>query len=449
MEGKIKTTEGWITIRLDEIGTIFSGSTPSTSNRSLWDGDIVWVTPNDLSKLKTPYLCDSGKMITEKGLKSCSAQLLPAGSLVMSSRAPIGYVALPTVQFCTNQGCKTIKLKGKFHPEFTYYNVLFNIDKVKNLGEGTTFAEISKASLSTVELDFPATLSEQTKIAEILSTTDRAIEQTEALIAKQQRIKTGLMQDLLTRGIDEHGNLRSEKTHQFKNSPLGRIPVEWKVKEIGDIFEIQLGKMLSQKATEGHSPFYYLGNKNVQWDHVETSDLQMMDFNERERHKYDLKLGDILVCEGGEVGRTAIWRGEVGNCYYQKAIHRLRPVNQQYLPGLFPKFMKWCIRMGLLSDFTSQTSIAHLTQEKLATVPIMVPSLPEQKKLIAVFDQLDNDFGNQFAKLIKLRSLKTALMQDLLTGRKRIATMRNEIEVASPFYRFSLGKADGKKNTIR
>ena len=132
---------------------------------------------------------------------------------------------------------KTIKLKSGFHPEFTYYNVLFNIDKVKNLGEGTTFAEISKAALSTVELDFPTSFHEQTKIAEILSTVDRAIEQTEALIAKQQRIKTGLMQDLLTRGIDEHGNLRSEQTHKFKDSPLGRIPVEWEVNEFGQTVE--------------------------------------------------------------------------------------------------------------------------------------------------------------------------------------------------------------------
>jgi type I restriction enzyme, S subunit len=115
---------------------------------------------------------------------------------------------------------------------FTYYNVLFNIDKVKNLGEGTTFAEISKTALSTVELDFPTSLPEQTKIAEILSTVDRAIEQTAAFIAKQQRIKTGLMQDLLTSGINEHGNIRSEQTHKFKDSPLGRIPVEWKVFEI-------------------------------------------------------------------------------------------------------------------------------------------------------------------------------------------------------------------------
>ena len=157
-KSKVGTVEGWERKRFDEIGTIFSGSTPSTSIRAFWDGEIVWVTPNDLSKLNTPYLHDSAKRITEKGLNGCSAHLLPPHSLVLSSRAPIGYVALPTVQFCTNQGCKTIKLKSTFHPEFTYYNVLLNIHEIKNLGEGTTFAEISKTALSTVELSFPALL---------------------------------------------------------------------------------------------------------------------------------------------------------------------------------------------------------------------------------------------------------------------------------------------------
>ncbi len=295
---------------------------------------------------------------------------------------------------------------------------------------GSTRYGLSISTIESVEIPTPPKR-EQTKIAEILSTVDLAIEQTEVLIAKQQRIKTGLMQDLLTRGIDEHGNLRSEQTHQFKDSPLGRIPVEWAIKRIGDVFEIQLGKMLSQKATEGRYPFYYLGNKNVQWDYVDTSGLQQMDFSERERSKFELVLGDILVCEGGEVGRTAIWRGDVESCYYQKAVHRLRPIDKQFLPDLFPRFMKWCINNGLLSDYTSQTSIAHLTQEKLAAVPIMVPTIPEQKKINDIFNQFDNELVNQTAKLNKLLALKTALMQDLLTGKKRVTPLLTEPQEAS------------------
>src|ERR1700733_3684386 len=129
---------GWEPKRFDEFGAIFSGATPSTTIPSFWDGDIVWITPNDLSKLTTPYLSNSSKRITEKGLKGCSAYLLPPGSVVISSRAPIGYVALTTVPSCTNQGCKTVKPKNGFDSEFVYYNVLFNVDKLKKLGEGTT-----------------------------------------------------------------------------------------------------------------------------------------------------------------------------------------------------------------------------------------------------------------------------------------------------------------------
>lgn len=83
--------EGWKLKRLDEIGGIYSGSTPSTTKSTFWDGDIVWVTPNDFSQLNTPYLATSGKKITPQGLKSCSAHILPPGSIILSSRAPIGY----------------------------------------------------------------------------------------------------------------------------------------------------------------------------------------------------------------------------------------------------------------------------------------------------------------------------------------------------------------------
>jgi type I restriction enzyme S subunit len=264
---------------------------------------------------------------------------------------------------------------------------------------------------------------EQARIAEVLSTMDRAIEHTEVLITKQQRIKTGLIHDLFTRGSDEHGHLRSEKKHKFKDSPLGRIPIEWEVKRIGEVFEIQLGKMLSQKAITGKAPFAYLGNKNVQWDYVDASDLEVMDFDERERSKYALRMGDILVCEGGEVGRTCLWRSEVEDCYFQKAIHRLRPLGNQYLPSLFPRYMRWAVRRGILTDFISQTSIAHLTQEKLAAVPIIVPRPDDQARMANVLDATDRRHNNLFAELKKLESLKAGLMQDLLSGKKRVTAL--------------------------
>ena len=215
---------GWTSRRFDQLGELCSGSTPSSSRTEFWTELRVWVTPTDLSRLNTPYLQDSGKHITERGLRNCSARLLPPGSIVLSSRAPIGYVAIPTVPFCTNQGCKSIALHNSYHSEFFYYAVTAAVPRLRRLGEGTTFAEIPKSSLAKAEVILPIDKAEQAKIAEVLSTVDRAIEETEALIAKQQRIMTGLKQDLLTRGIDEHGNLRSRTDPRVQGLPARADP---------------------------------------------------------------------------------------------------------------------------------------------------------------------------------------------------------------------------------
>jgi hypothetical protein len=102
----------------------------------------------------------------------------------------------------------------------------------------------------------------------------------------------------------------------------------WHVERLSDVFEVQLGKMLSAKARVGKSPKPYLRNKNVQWGTIDTNEIIEMDFNAREMEKFRLRSGDLLMCEGGVPGRTAIWRDEIAECYYQKAIHRLRPLNR-------------------------------------------------------------------------------------------------------------------------
>ena len=429
----MNSVKGWKTKRFDEIGTIFSGSTPSTSIRSFWDGKIVWVTPNDLSKLNTPYLCDSGKRITEKGLNGCSAHLLPAGSLVMSSRAPIGYVALPTVQFCINQGCKTIKLKSAFHPEFTYYNLLFNMDKVKNLGEGTTFAEISKTALSTVELSFPTSLHEQTQIAEILLTVDRTIEQTEALIAKQQRIKTGLMQDLLTRGIDEHGNLRSEQTHEFKDSPLGRIPVEWVVLKWTEVCsKIQDGTHFSPR-TDSSAEFKYVTSKNIKFGFLDISNIEYIDKRQHDEiyKRCDVCLGDVLLTKDG---------ANTGNCAINllneefsllSSVAFIRPMNSKLTSMFMLQTILSEYGQRLIKDAMSGLAITRVTLEIINNFLLKVPPIQEQKNIGQFLDVQDERIKSETKKLAKLRSLKTALMQDLLTGKKRVTALLNDTEVAS------------------
>jgi type I restriction enzyme S subunit len=425
------TINGWGKMRLDQIGTVFSGSTPSTIIESFWDGNIVWVTPNDLAKLDTPYLADSERRITEKGLNGCSAQLLPAGSLVISSRAPIGYVAIPIVPFCTNQGCKSLRLKSGFHSEFVYYNMLFNIDELKKYGEGTTFSEISKTALSSVESAYPTNKSEQIKIADILLTVDHAIEQTEALIAKQQRIKTGLMQDLLTRGIDEHGNLRSEETHQFKDSPLGRIPVEWEVIALSD------AGTWSSGGTPPRSTPRFWGDE-VPWvcpKDMKTFDLtDTIDSLTEVGAKYGSKLmpaGTVFIVIRGMILAHTF---PVGNAIRSMAFNQdIKAVVTR--PNIEGRYLAYWLSAHGHDILKIATTATHGTKrfdmDDLLAVNVAVPTLSEQSRIVRAFDELQQaiDLNNKHAK--KLRSLKTALMQDLLTGKVRVTPLLDNEEVSS------------------
>lgn len=152
-------------------------------------------------------------------------KLAPKGSILFSVRAPVGKLNFADRDYVIGRGLASIS-GTMVTTRYLNHFLQFEKDKFRVASHGSTFEAINSTELSRWPVLHPMCMNEQEKIAAILSTVDRAIEQTEALIAKQQRIRTGLMQDLLTRGIDEHGNLRSEQTHQFKDSPLGRNPVE-------------------------------------------------------------------------------------------------------------------------------------------------------------------------------------------------------------------------------
>jgi restriction endonuclease S subunit len=156
------------------------------------------------------------------------------------------------------------------------------------------------------------------------------------------------------------------------------------IKPAGELFDIQLGKMLDAKRITGKYLKPYLGNANVQWARFELDDVKSMDFTPDEFEKFKLVPGDLLVCEGGEVGRTAVWRGEVPNCCYQKALHRLRPYTEEILPDYFQWFMRAAVESGLVSLHTATVTIGHFTAEKFEEFPVMVPPFPLQQKFVAL-----------------------------------------------------------------
>ena len=177
--------------KLEEIANIVNGATPSTSCEDNYDGDIVWITPKDLSDQRSKYIDRGNRNITQKGCDSCSVQMIPAYNILMSSRAPIGLLAINTIECCTNQGFKNIIVdKSICDIDYLYYYLKYHIKEIEAIGSGTTFKEVSKTSLQQFEIALPA-LEVQKHIASILSNIDckielnRAINQNLEAMAKQ------------------------------------------------------------------------------------------------------------------------------------------------------------------------------------------------------------------------------------------------------------------------
>ncbi len=241
----------WKEVTLGEIGTIVGGATPSTKNASFYDGNIPWLTPKDLSVNSNRYIQRGERNITEEGLKSCSCKILPKGSVLFSSRAPIGYVAIVANEMCTNQGFKSVIPNEDTDSEFLYYLLKYNKDNIASQGSGTTFAEVSGKTMKGIEVVVPKKKEDQRRISSLLSSLDRKIELNNRVNAALEEMAQTIFKNWFV-------DFEPFKNGKFKDSELGRIPEGWKVGTLFDIAEIfdKKRKPLSGNAREKMDKIY-------------------------------------------------------------------------------------------------------------------------------------------------------------------------------------------------
>jgi type I restriction enzyme, S subunit len=194
---------------------------------------------------------------------------------------------------------------------------------------------------------------------------------------------------------------------------VNELPAGWVATEMGVVADTRLGKMLSKKSKTGTEPRPYLRNKNVQWGRIDVDDLLTMDFDSDELDRFEVIAGDLLVCEGGEIGRAAIWRGQLDWIGYQKALHRVRP-----LGGVAPEFLLYCFmwlaQSHALEKHVTGSTIRHLPQEDLRRISIPLPPLNEQRRIVdEIEEQLSRLDGADASLVIALKrssSLRNATL---------------------------------------
>ncbi len=379
--------------RLDEIFDLQMGKTPSRNNADYWtDGQYDWVSIADLGSYQK-YVEDTKERISALAVQESGIKSVPANTVIMSFKLSLGKTAITQEPVYTNEAIMAFIPTGKYAvlPDYFYY--LFSAkDWTKGTNRAVMGTTLNKATLGAVSITVPP-IDEQRKIAAIL-------DKVSDLIAKRHQQLDKLDEMVKARFVEMFGDV-------IQNTKL------WPQYIFSDITTSRLGKMLDAKQQTGMCQYPYLANFNVQWFRFELDNLNEMDFNEADRIEFELRDGDLLVCEGGEIGRCAVWHNEIQPCYFQKALHRVRCKKEIVLPDYLAWWFKYnCDNKGFAAIEGAKATISHLPGAKLKALLVSVPPIEQQKQFATFVEQTEKTKNTISRSLEKLETLKKALMQE-------------------------------------
>ncbi|MCK9492322.1 MAG: restriction endonuclease subunit S [Sulfurimonas sp.] len=314
-------------------------------------------------------------------------------------------------------------LKPNNNVEFDYLFYSFEHKNITSYIRGGTRSKLNQSDLKTVEVLIPKEKKEQEKIAKILSTLDKNIENTNKIIEKEKNIKKALMQELLTNGIDQEDKIRSPKTHTYKQSKLGLIPEEWEVVSLGEIGNFKNGVNKSKDDFGFGIPFVNLQDVFGHWE-IKHSDFDLVNATKEELKNYSLKKGDVLFIRSSVkpsgVGLTALVKEDMLNTIYSGFIIRFRSkekiFNNDYKKYYFHDEL---FRQRLLQKSTVSAN-SNINQESLFSLRLLLPQITEQKQIAKILNTQDKKIESEQKNLSKLQELKKGLMSDLLSGKVRV-----------------------------
>ena len=380
----------WKECTIGDLGEVVGGATPSTKNPENYEkGDISWITPKDLSAFSGRFIVRGERSITEIGLNSCSTRILPPNTVLFSSRAPIGYIAIAAKEMCTNQGFKSVIPNDDTDFMFLYYLLKFNKDNIENMGSGTTFKEVSSNTMKSIKVRVPVDIEEQRKIAAILSALDDKIE--------------------LNNKINE--NLEQQAQAIFKSwfvdfEPFGGVmPQDWKVGKLSEIAEITMGQSPDGKSynEEGIGTVFYQGRTDFGF-RFPTRRLCTTKPNRM------AKCGDALMSVRAPVGDLNVAYEE---CCIGRGLAAIRSKDNHQSFVLYTLFTL----KNQLDVFNGEgTVFGSVNKDALNSMKIVIPPADLIDKFESIANPIDRTICNNYRKICKLQDIRDTLLPKLMNG---------------------------------
>lgn len=379
--------ESWKWVQLKNVGQIVGGGTPKTSESEYWNGDISWITPADLGKNSSKWIHKGVKSITRKGLKESSAKLMPSGSVVYSSRAPIGHIAIAGQELCTNQGCKSFVPNDQYiTTEWAYYMLIARTKDIQSRASGTTFKEISGKGVGETWITLPSQ-AEQRRIVAKLEEAFAEIDRAEKAYEELQTLAGVLRGQILQEAIQ--GKLVPQLTEEGVVEHIGAAPDEVPF-EIPESWQwVQLNRICTLKSGVDMSPSVLLNEPVVDSIPYITGGSQIGQSGELLITRWTSKAtnisekGDVLlICKGSGLGRTAL--NSYGSVHIARQIMAIRKTKEA-IPQYLDLLLKW--RWESLRS-AAKGVIPGISRKDVLSLLVPLPPVTEQVRIVAKVDDL-------------------------------------------------------------
>jgi type I restriction enzyme S subunit len=391
----------WAKDKIGNLSDSFAGGTPSRSRPDYFNGEIPWISS---SEVNLPYIDNTKEKITVLGLENSSAKWIPKNSVLITMYgATAGVVSKLLINATSNQAVLAlVPDKEKIDGGFLYYQVKENKEAILFLAQGSGQPNLSKDLIDNFEIYFPISIFVQRQIATILSTADAVIEKTQAAIAKYKAIKQGMLQDLFTRGIDTTtGKLRlsyQDAPALYKESKLGWIPQEWEVERLGEVCSMKSGEGITSKSIYEMSDFPVYGGNGLRG------------FTNSYTHDGEYTL---VGRQGALCGNITRVSGKFYASEHAVVVTVEKEINIDWISQK--------LNTMNLNQYSEASAQPGLSVNKILRLPILKPTFGEQKEIAKRLIAIDNKLHTEQDFLHKQQQIKAGLMNDLLSGRKKVS----------------------------